>query len=272
MAGSNPRNTISDKVALVTGATGSIGRAIVRQLASDRRFEIVLICRDKHKARASVEEIRTQTGNRNVRYVLADLSVQNDIEKLAGEWFGSLHLLINNAAITPTFRQESYEGIEMQLATNVLGYFRLIRFFKEKLIASAPARIVNVASYWAGGLDIQDLEFKIRRYHNDAAYRQSKQADRMLSAAFAEQLEPFRVTVNSCHPGDVSSNLSRQLGFGGHETPEQAAQTPVWLATNPIGEERTGKYFEYLKESPCHFSADRQAVHRLYQACLSYDR
>jgi NAD(P)-dependent dehydrogenase (short-subunit alcohol dehydrogenase family) len=92
---------------------------------------------------------------------------------------------------------------------------------------------VNVASYWAGGLDLGDLEFKRRPYDNDQAYRQSKQADRMLSVAFAERLREHRVWVNACHPGDVRSRLSANLGFGGHETPEQGAATPVWLATAP---------------------------------------
>jgi NAD(P)-dependent dehydrogenase (short-subunit alcohol dehydrogenase family) len=79
--------------------------------------------------------------------------------------------------------------------------------------------VVNVASYWAGGLDLGDLELERRRYDNDAAYRQSKQADRMLSVAFAERLRDAGVTANACHPGDVVSTLSRNLGFGGHETP-----------------------------------------------------
>jgi retinol dehydrogenase-13 len=89
--------------------------------------------------------------------------------------------------------------------------------FQDHLARSAPARVVNVASYWAGGLDLEDLEFKRRRYDNDGAYRQSKQADRMLTVAFAERLERSHVTVNACHPGDLVSTLSRNLGFGGHQ-------------------------------------------------------
>lgn len=101
-------------------------------------------------------------------------------------------MLINNAACTPRTRQETPEGIELQFATNVLGYYWLIDGFTEILKASAPARVINVASYWAGGLDISDLEFKRRSYDNGKAYRQSKQANRMLSAAFAEKLKPFQ--------------------------------------------------------------------------------
>jgi NAD(P)-dependent dehydrogenase (short-subunit alcohol dehydrogenase family) len=93
--------------------------------------------------------------------------------------------------------------------------------------------VVNVASYWAGGLQLNDLEFRFRRYDNDTAYRQSKQADRMLTRAFATHFANRNVTVNSCHPGDVRSKLSGVLGFGGYETPVQGAATPLYLATSP---------------------------------------
>jgi retinol dehydrogenase-13 len=75
------------------------------------------------------------------------------------------------------------------------------------------------------------LEIKRRSYENDKANRQSKQANRMLSAAFTEKLKPFRITVNACRPGDVNSVLSNNLEFCGHETPDQGAQSPVWQAT-----------------------------------------
>ncbi|MDD5323578.1 MAG: SDR family NAD(P)-dependent oxidoreductase [Methylococcales bacterium] len=133
-----------------------------------------------------------KTGNTKVRFELADLSRYQDIKDLAKRWKVPLDVLINNAACTPRTRQETPEGIELQFATNVLGYYWLIDGFTEILKASAPARVINVASYWAGGLDISDLEFKRRSYDNGKAYRQSKQANRMLSAAFAEKLKPFQ--------------------------------------------------------------------------------
>ncbi len=89
----------------------------------------------------------------------------------------------------------------------------MIQLFSECLKQSAPARVINVASYWAGDLDLADLEFKQRRYSNGAAYRQSKRANRMLTVAFAARLKPYDVTVNACHPGDVNSRLSNDLGY-----------------------------------------------------------
>lgn len=265
-------NTLNSdvRVFLVTGATGAIGKAIARQLAALPDSKVVLICRDKNKAEKAVKEIVDFTGNSDVHFELADLSRHDDIRSLAERWTGPLHGLINNAACAPRTRQETPEGIEMQFATNVLGYFWLIDEFTDILKASAPARVVNVASYWAGGLDLKDLEFTRRSYDNDQAYRQSKQADRMLSIAFSKKLEPYNIAVNACHPGDVNSTLSNNLGFGGHETPDQGAETPVWLAAHLIGQQNTGRYYEHMSESICAYSHDRDAVNALYESCANY--
>lgn len=257
-------------VALVTGATGAIGRAIAGRIASHREYEVVLICRDAARAEAAVAEIQRRASNPRVRYELVDLARQASIAALARRWAGPVHVLVNNAAVAPHRREETPEGIELQFATNVLGYFWMITAFRERLAESAPTRVVNVASYWAGGLDLTDLEFQRRPYDNDAAYRQSKQADRMLTVAFADRLKDTGVTVNACHPGDVASTLSRSLGFGGHESPDQAAITPAWLATEAIGAVATGNYFEGQREVRCPFGTDRDAVEALYRACADF--
>ena len=257
-------------VALVTGATGAIGKAIARQLAEHTAFEVVLACRHEEKAQRAVAEIQRATGNLNVRYELVDVSFHSSVQALVNRWHGPLHVLINNAAISPRQRQETPEGIEVQFATNALGYFWLTHLFTEHLKASTPARVINVASYWAGDLDLSDLEFKRRRYNNGTAYRQSKQANRMLTVAFATRLKPYGITVNACHPGDVNSRLSNDLGFGGHTTPGEGADTPVWLATDRVGQRETGKYFEQRQETRCRFGEDTAAVEALYAACLTY--
>lgn len=262
--------TEDKQVALISGATGAIGQAIARQIAEDERYTVVVLGRDEGKSRQTVKEIRQSSGNEDVWYELADVSRKASIQALAEWWRGRLDVLVNNAATTPRRRQETPEGIELQWATNVLGYFWLTQAFAETLKQSAPARVVNVASYWAGDLDLDDVEFKQRRYDNNTAYRQSKQADRMLTVAFAERLKEAGVTVNACHPGDVNSSLSNDLGFGGHESPDQGAETPVWLATEPVGGRETGKYFEHMREARCRFGADRTAVNELYEICRTY--
>jgi retinol dehydrogenase 12 len=256
------------RTALVTGATGAIGKAIARQLAR-AGFEVVLACRDEAKAKRAADEIRRSAKHAGVRFELVDVSRRASAEALAARFSGPLQLLVNNAAIAPRARQTTPEGIELQLATNVLGYFWLTNALADALAAGAPARVVDVASYWAGGLALDDLEFERRAYGNDAAYRQSKQANRMLSVAQAERLRTRGITVNACHPGDVNSTLSNSLGFGGHESPDDGAETPVWLATSADVEGVTGKYFEHRRESSCRFGADRKAVAALYDACAA---
>lgn len=258
------------RVALVTGASGAIGKAIARQLAERPNYVVVLACRNEAKAKATVQDIVQATGNSHTRYEIVDVSQQASIQDLAERWRGPLHILVNNAAVTPRRRQETAQGIELQFAANVLGYFWMTQAFTEHLKQSAPARIVNVASYWAGDLDLDDLEFKRRRYDNNQAYRQSKQANRMLTVAFAERLHPFGISVNACHPGDVNSQLSNNLGFGGSESPDQGARTPVWLATDPSDQQETGQYFERMRPTRCRFGQNRQAVEALYQICLAY--
>ena len=259
-----------NQVALVTGATGAIGKAITRQLAEHEALEVVLACRHEERAKQAVAEIRRVTGNPNVRYELVDVSRYSSVEALINRWHGPLHVLINNAAASPRQRQETPKGIEVQFATNVLGYFWMIQLFSDRLKTSAPARVINVASYWAGDLDLGDLEFKKRRYNNGTAYRQSKQANRMLTVAFAARLKPYGVTVNACHPGDVNSQLSNDLGFGGQTTPDEGADTVVWLATDSVGQRETGKYFEQRRATRCRFGEDTVEVEALYEACLAY--
>ncbi|MDH4200664.1 MAG: SDR family NAD(P)-dependent oxidoreductase, partial [Spirochaetia bacterium] len=171
---------------------------------------------------------------------------------------------------------ETADGIEMQFAANVLNYFWMSLAFRPHLKKTASdnrsARIVNVASFWAGDLDLNDLEFKKRRYSNNTAYRQSRQANRMLTAAFAEKFKGDGITVNSCHPGEVNSALSNSMGFGGRHSPDQGAQTPVWLATSDDVENITGKWFSSFKSEPCPFSRDKAAIEELYGICEKYSK
>jgi retinol dehydrogenase-13 len=257
------------RVAAVTGSTGAIGKAIARQLAH-LDCHVFLLARNESKAAEVAEQIRDQTGNPDIEYLLVDLSIKKSVINLSQQWQGPLHILINNAAISPPQRLITPEGIELQLATNVLGYFWMTTYFAEILVDYAPSRIVNVASYWAGNLDLTDLEFKKRSYHNHDAYRQSKQANRMLTPVFAQKYQDKGIIINSCHPGDVNSTLSNSLGFGGSQSPDEGAETPVWLATSPDVKDVTGKYFEDCTETICRFGADIAKAEELFEICKTY--
>lgn len=258
------------RVALVTGATGAIGRAIAAGIARRPDYELVIVGRDAGRVQQLVAELCRKSERPRLRSEIVDLSSHASIAELAARFEGPLDVLINNAAVAPPRRQVTAQGIEQVFATNVLGYVWMMQELLSALSMGNHARIVNVASYWAGDLDSTDLEFKQRRYDNDAAYRQSKQANRMLTAAWAERLRDRDISVNSCHPGDVNSRLSNDLGFGGAESPETGAETPLWVATSDDVAGATGRYFERRRESNCRFSKDREAVLQLAELCDSY--
>lgn len=257
-------------VALITGATGVIGHAIANALAATPDYSLVLVARDAGRATKAVDAIRRDTGNDDVRFVIADVSRRQSIQTLADSWSGPLHVLVNDAGVAPRRRETTDDGIELTFATNVLAYLWMAQAFAPHLERCAPARIVNVASYWAGNLDIDDLEFKRRPFDNHAAYRQSKQANRMLTVALADSMAKRGIAINACHPGDPSSTLSRNLGFSGSQTPQDAARTPVMLARGELGADTTGHYFEHRRETRCAFADDRAAIEQLYAICLGY--
>jgi NAD(P)-dependent dehydrogenase (short-subunit alcohol dehydrogenase family) len=255
-------------VALITGGTGIIGAEIVRQLVSTGRFRAVIACRNQQKGERTVSSISSSTHSQNISYELVDTSNHSSIKSLAARWKGPLHVLVNCASITPRTREQTADGIELQFATNVLGYFWMTIEFSNILKASAPSRIVNVASNYAGNFDLNDLQFETRRYDNKSAYRQSKQAERMLTVAFAKRFANSRILVNSCHPGECNSQLSNDLGFGGYESAAEGADTPVMLAIQESQE--TGQWFEYRKKKKCQFADDGALIEKLYDYCASF--
>ncbi len=255
------------KTAVITGAYGVIGKAICEMMA-EKDFALILIGRDALQLQNTCDEISKQTGNFDIRPAVVDLSCEEEIKRFTKELNEDISVLINNAGTTPQQRLETPEGIEMQWATNVLGYVWMKHYLQPRIVSGG--RIVNVASFYAGGLNIHDVEFKKRSYDNDTAYRQSKQANRMLSQYFAEEFKPYNIAVNSCHPGEISSKLSNNLGFNFPDPPRKGADTPVWLATSEEVNNMTGKYFEYRKLTPCQFCKNTDEIKALYKLCLSY--
>jgi len=258
------------KWVLVTGATGVIGSAICKIL-SEKGFNLILGGRDREKLNNLKKSLQKEYKNQYLIF-LADFRSKSSIKNALQELFSNNSLLlfglINNASETPKQKLITEEGLECQFAVNILGYHRMIAYLQE--FFSTPARIVNVASYWAGDLDIIDLEFKKRPYNNNVAYRQSKQAERMLTIAWSEKLREKKITVNACHPGDANSKLSNDLGFGGFEKPEIAADTPSYLMYSEDVKDITGKYFEYRKIVFDPFSRNKEQIQKLFEICNKY--
>ena len=195
------------RVCVVTGASTGIGKEIARGLAL-KRATVIVAARSVERGRAAAEEISDDAANPAVEFMQLDVASQSSVRDFAVAFkkkHTALHVLVNNAGVWLQKKQKSAEGIELTWATNVLGYYRVTVELLEVLRASAPSRIVNVASKFAKGLDLGDVEYEKRKYDGAAAYAQSKQADRMLTSAFATRLRDAKVTANSLHPGVVAS-------------------------------------------------------------------
>ena len=250
---------------LVTGANSGIGFEIARGLAR-AGARVVLACRDLVKGEAARNKIAGDVRDTAVDLLIVDLASQPSIRSAAQKFSAehpALDVLVNNAGVAVPSRRESLDGIELTFATNVLGYYLLTVLLLDSLRRAPAARIVNVASKMAYGLDLADVEFKRRRYDISTAYAQSKQADRMLTWYLARQLEGSPVTANAMHPGAVNTALLHALapGFRG-VAPAQGADTAVWLATSPKLKGVSGRFWSDRREQPCQFRSecDEQAL------------
>jgi len=251
-----------DRICLVTGATGGMGVVIARELAA-QGATVVLVGRDAHKGAAIQREIAQATGNTAVDLLLADLSSQQEIRRLVEEFrrrYGQLHVLVNNAGAHIQERHLSPDGLEMNLAVNHLTSFLLTDLLLDTLRASAPARIVNVASNsMTKTIDLDDLQ-SARTFVPFAVYGQAKLAMVLCTYALARRLAGTDVTVNALHPGitatkiigDVAPPLARPfLGVLKRvlQTPEQGARTALYLAASPAVDGVSGRYFVREQET-----------------------
>ena len=147
---------------IVSGSYGTIGLEICAGLAKEK-FYVFMIGRHEDKLKQACAKVPNSVA------LACDLSTKENIEELARNFEHDVHLIVNCAACAPRKRTETTDGIEMQFAVNVLSYLWISECFEKNLVVGA--RIINVASYWAGGLDLDDLQFKKRKYDNDSAYR-----------------------------------------------------------------------------------------------------
>ncbi|CAN5866648.1 SDR family oxidoreductase [soil metagenome] len=254
---SEPEHKVSGKVCLVTGPTSGIGEVTARELAK-LGATVIVLGRSREKAEATVEEIKTASGNGAVEYLLADLSSQKEIRNLPREFkarHDRLDVLVNNAGTVFAEYGETVDGVERTFTVNHLNYFLLTNLLLDTLKASAPSRIVNVASgaHQGAELDFDDLGTK-RNYGFMKAYGRSKLANVMFTYELARRLEGTRVTVNALHPGSVATSIGTNnkvwyvrpalaLFRLFSTTPEKGAETSVYLASSPEVEDVTGQYF-----------------------------
>ncbi len=272
--------SMKNQVCLITGATRGIGRATAHALAMNGAT-VVIVGRDATRSASTVRTLITETGNPSVSALVGDLAVQSEIVRVADE-FKSRHdrldVLMNNAGGIFYERQVSGDGIEMTIALNHLGYFRLTHELRGILVASHAARIVSVASgaHQMARINFDDLQGE-RNFSGWRAYAQSKLANILFTVELARQLAGTRVTANALHPGFVATNFgmsgakSPVMNIGMSvarlfaRSPERGAQTAIYLATSPEVAGVTGLYFFDRKPVPPSAAGrDLAAANRLW--------
>lgn len=272
--------TGAGKVAVVTGASAGIGLVIARTLAR-QGWRVIALGRNPVRSEAALAAIRTAAPDAKVDMIVADLAVMAEAVRAAREVAGlteRIDVLVNNAGGTPAKRIETPDGYEATFAGNHLGPFLLTNHLLPQLRAAAPgARIVNVSSMahnFVRGMAWDDLQAK-RKFSINAVYGQSKLANILFTRELARRLAADGIVVNAMHPGIVASGfashgpfylpfvywLMRPLSL----TPEQGADTALWLATAAEAGSVSGGYF--VKRRPGKLSAaarDDEAARRLW--------
>ncbi len=268
------------RVCLVTGANSGLGRATATALAR-RGAEVWLLCRSVSRSRPVVDAIRREAGNPEVHLEIVDVGILDSVRAFAARFQRPVvDVLVHNAGVLPDLRSETPDGIELTLATNVVGPFLLTQLLLPRLAAASQARVINVSSggMYTQRLTLDDPQFARPPFDGVTAYAWTKRAEVVLTELWAERLRGTSITVNAMHPGwaDTPSVRTSLPRFHRVMQPllrnaDEGADTIVWLAVCPrLGHEsgrfwfdRTSRpthYLPWTRESP----ADRV---RLWELC-----
>ena len=271
--------TTEPLVCVITGATSGIGRATASAMAA-RGAHVVMVCRNQRDGNRVRDEIITDAGPASIDVIEADLRRVDSVRHAATtirDRYERVDVLIDNAGVIRSRRRLTVDGVEETFAVNHLGHFVLTTELIDLLRASAPARVVVVASshHKAGRIRFDDLQGE-DEYDQNQAYCQSKLANVLFSYELARRLEDTGVTVNCLHPGATRTNFSAGLdGVWGalwkltdpfRQRPETAARAVVHLATSPSVADITGGYFVKTKQAESSKeSYDLETAERLWQ-------
>ena len=247
---------LDGRICLVTGATSGIGLETAAGLAA-LGAQVVMVGRDRERGEQARKAVIERTGSRRVDLLLADLSSLAGVRGLAEEFLAThpaLHVLVNNAGTVELSRTTTVDGFEKTFAVNHLSYFLLTNLLLPRLRASAPSRIVNVASeaHRFGKLDLGDLQSE-KSYQVMRVYGTSKLLNILFTITLAGKLAGSGVTANCLHPGAVSTRLGTNNGVWARLligllrpfflTPEQGAANSIFVAASDQLEGVSGKYF-----------------------------
>ncbi len=270
--------SMQGKTVVATGATSGIGEAAVLALAQ-LGARIVFVARDEKRAERALAKLEAAAPGLGHQLRLADLSSMAETRRAGLAIAASeprIDVLINNAGALFSARHVTPEGLELTFALNVMAYFVMTAALREKLIASAPSRIVSTSSMAQASLDFSDLQ-GAKRYNGWQAYARSKLADILFTRELARRLAGTGVTANCFHPGAVATRfgdsaggltgfmlpLARRLFL----TPEKGADTLVYLASSPEVANVTGEYFAKRKVArPSAAARSDDEARRLWEA------
>ena len=278
-----PVPSLGGKTMIVTGGNSGIGKAAAVELAR-AGARVVITARNEARGAAAVADISAASGSSTVELAVFDLADLSSVRSGAADLLERcprIDVLLNNAGLILTERTLSADGYEATFAINHLGPFLLTDLLRQRLIDSAPSRIVNVAStahnFARRGMVFDDLMAE-RSYKQMEVYGRSKLANILFTAELAERMAGTGVTVNCLHPGSVATGYARDgdatgfLAWGVKVvaplslTPEQGARTSVYLCSSPEVDGVTGKYFAKCKEkTPSANARDRDAAAQLWE-------
>lgn len=259
MTGMRP---IEEQTVLVTGATSGLGRALAGELAK-RGAAVVMHGRNRDKLDAVSEQIRAAEPGARLHPVVADLASLEEVDRLADEVLAGvpqLHALVSNAGVgfgsDSSRRETSRDGIELRLAVNHLAGARLIFRLLPRLVESAPARIVQVASGAQQPIDPEDPQLE-RDYDGWRAYAQSKLAQVMLTRDLAAELDPDTVTINALHPATfMDTEMVREGGIRPQSSVDEGAEATLRLLVDPALDGVSGRFFDGTRETKPHPAVD----------------
>jgi NAD(P)-dependent dehydrogenase (short-subunit alcohol dehydrogenase family) len=280
--------SLDGRIALVTGATGGIGRAVATALARDGAT-VAVVGRTEQRAEEAMHGIRASVPDAKLKALACDLSSQSSIRSAVEEFLArhnELHVLVNAAGVFRKERHVTPDGLELTFATNVIGYFLMTLLLEEALKRGAAtrggARVVNITSRYGNGpfairLDFDDLQTAKGKYSYFRSTPPTMLARVLLTQEFAERLRGTGVVVNAVHPGLVKQTALLQ-DIGGPfrwitntvgKPAEEGADTAVWLATSDEPATVTGRLWAKRRPLPTPgMGLDPTARKRLWDECL----
>ena len=261
--GWKPLPRMEGKVVLITGATSGLGLAAAGGFAR-LGATVWLAVRNRERGEAARARILEHQGEADVHVELCDLSRPESVRRFAERFTGEaqrLDVLVNNAGVLTQGRELSADGIELTLATNVIGPFLLTQLLIPVLERSAPSRIVNVSSggMYAQKLRVDDLQSEQGDFDGPTVYARTKRAEVVLTEMWAQRLAGTGITVHAMHPGwadtaGLESSLPRfhRATRPLLRSPDQGADTIVWLGAAAEPADSSGGFWHDRRRRPTH--------------------